>query len=101
MLARAKNINKNFKGNICAVISIERLLVETSFLTYLVSPQTTQNRFPSMLLRDWPMPDPLGPKFGDPCSPPTPSSGRLSQPTIPTSDPPPTEIEQSRSPLSI
>ena len=102
VLAGAENRNKNFIRNIFAVIILQfHKMGNQFFKQYLVSPQTTQNRFPSMLLRACPIPDPLAPKLGDPCSTPSPTSGRLSQPTIPTSDPPPTEIEQSRSPLSI
>ena len=65
---------------------------------YLVSPQTTQYRFPSTF-RDTPMPPPpLVPVTEGVLSPPSLSPRRLSQPTKPTSDPPPTEMEHSRSP---
>ena len=64
-----------------------------------MSPQTTQERFPR-IFRDPPRPPPPAPEIDGVRSPPSLSPGRLSHPIIPTSDPPPTEIEQSMSPLS-
>ena len=67
---------------------------------YLVSPQTTQKRLPRRF-RDPPMLLPPAPVIEGVRSPPSLSPGRLSHPIIPTSDPPPTEIEQSMSPVSV
>ena len=64
-----------------------------------MSPQTTQNKFPS-IFRPWPIILPPAPEAEGVRSPASLSPGRLSHPTIPTSDSPPTDIEQSKSPLS-